>query len=134
MPLHAKEFYRAAHHSSLGNNATWIRRGQFSYDYYLMGRFNPLLHHRIDDHSSYLTSYLRISLHAHRWRLTFMYDFVRGMGHKFLLQMDDDSFVKQMIDFDIVQSFSEKGIGMGVWRNVEVDPKDVLLGLVEFTR
>ena len=70
----------------------------------------------------------------HRWRLTFMFEFLRDMGHRYVLQLDDDTFVKQPPPFDIVQTFDQKRIAMGVWRNVEVDPEDVLLGLTEFTR
>jgi hypothetical protein len=127
MPLYLKEFYRAAHHVGLGNNATWIRRYQFSYEYYLMGRFASLL---CNSTTLALTAALH---HLNRWRLTFMYDFVREMGHKFLLQVDDDTFVARKIDFNIVQAFTAKGIGMGMARKA-VDVEDVLLGLVEFTR
>jgi len=56
------------------------------------------------------------------------------MGHKYLLQIDDDTFVKQMVDFNMVQVFSRDHVAMAVWRNVEVDPEDVTLGLPEFTR
>jgi len=111
MPLTTKDsgFYKAAHHtqySGLGHNSTWIRRHQFSYEYYMMGR----------------------------WRLTFMFDFVREMGHKYMLQIDDDTFVKQMVDFNMVQVFSRDKVAMAVWRNVETDPEDVMLGLPEFSR
>ena len=43
LPLSIKDsgFYRAGYtsNSGLGNNATWVRRHQFSYEYYMMGRF-----------------------------------------------------------------------------------------------
>ena len=86
-----------------------------------------------------------------------MFEFLREMGHRYLLQLDDDTFVKQVMvslhyfacltvvfmyvcmcgqapSFDLVQEFLSRKVAMAVWRNVEVDPDDVLLGLTEFSR
>lgn len=40
----------------------------------------------------------------------------------------------QAPSFDLVQEFLSRKVAMAVWRNVEVDPDDVLLGLTEFSR
>jgi len=45
-----------------------------------------------------------------------------------------DNVYAQAPSFDLVQEFLSRKVAMAVWRNVEVDPDDVLLGLTEFSR
>ena len=75
-------------------------------------------------------SYYKMGL----WRLTFSLAFIRARGYQYMLQMDDDTFILDNIDFNIVSYFRRKGVSMGVRRKVQVDLPAVVLGLAELTR
>jgi hypothetical protein len=69
-----------------------------------------------------------------RWRLTFMPQFVRSMGYKYWLQIDDDTFVTEIIPFNIVDIFREQNKLLGVRGRYYKEYPNAVKGLAEFTR
>lgn len=47
------------------------------------------------------------------WRLTFPFEYVRALGHRYLHFMDDDSIVLSSLNYSIVRMFDEKGYNLG---------------------
>ena len=88
------------------NNNNWQHSQSFTEDYYLHGR----------------------------WRLTFAMSFVSQLQYKYCMQMDDDTFLMNAIDFNIVTYFNEHDIKMGVRRRYIVEKEAILSGLPEFTK
>jgi hypothetical protein len=87
-------------------DSKWAGRIYHPHDYYIMGR----------------------------WRLLFSFPFVKQMGYKYLLQVDDDTLVLDPIPFNIVDHFNSHNIAMGVRRQLHTEEKFVLVGLLEFTK
>ncbi len=85
---------------------TWKHRHQFSADYHLNAR----------------------------WRLTFAMDFVYEMKYSYVLFADDDLFMMDSIDFNIIESFTENQIFMAVRERYVIEMSPYILGLPEFTR
>ncbi len=85
---------------------TWKHRDQFSADYHLNAR----------------------------WRLTFAMDFVYEMKYSYVLFADDDLFMMDSIDFNIIESFTENKIFMAVRERYIIESSPYILGLPEFTR
>jgi hypothetical protein len=56
------------------------------------------------------------------------------MGYSYLLQLDDDTLVLDPLNFDIVQSYSEKNFVMGVRRQIHAETKAASIGLSELAR
>jgi hypothetical protein len=69
-----------------------------------------------------------------RWRQTFAFDFVRAMGYEYMLQIDDDTFVLQPIDFNIVQDFRSRRIAFAHRDRVFVEKGVVTAGLPELVK
>jgi len=90
----------------LSNDATWTVRKHFSLEYYIMGR----------------------------WRMTFAIDFVRAMGYKYYLQLDDDAMINNQLNMNIVDTFKSKGYNMGVFSDHFGEPITITNGLPELTK
>ncbi|GIL51779.1 hypothetical protein Vafri_7689 [Volvox africanus] len=67
------------------------------------------------------------------WRLGYMPVFARDMGHRYVLQIDDDSFILSPVGFNLVEAFDRKGYLMGA-RNIMTDHPYVTWGLPELAR
>ncbi|PNW83417.1 hypothetical protein CHLRE_05g243900v5 [Chlamydomonas reinhardtii] len=67
------------------------------------------------------------------WRLSFMPRFARDMGHRYVLQMDDDSFIVGPVDRNLVQLFDRRRLALGVQKLVR-DPPLVTWGLPELAK
>ncbi|KAG2443249.1 hypothetical protein HYH02_009322 [Chlamydomonas schloesseri] len=67
------------------------------------------------------------------WRLGFMPEFVRKMGHRYLLQFDDDSFITKPVGLNLVQLFDEKGYLLAA-KKIRPDQLAVTWGLPELAR
>jgi hypothetical protein len=87
-------------------NSQWTHGSQSHVDYFLMGR----------------------------WRNTFGLSFVRAMGYQYMLQLDDDSFITDPIQFDIVSRFREEDCVMGIRQTMQLEDEDIVRGLPEFVR
>lgn len=90
----------------LSDDSTWTARKHFSIEYYIMGR----------------------------WRMTFAIDFVRAMGYKYYLQLDDDAMVNNQVSLNIVENFKAKGYNMGVFSDHFGEPITITNGLPELTK
>lgn len=69
-----------------------------------------------------------------RWRLTFQYDFALAMGHQYMLQMDDDTFVYEPIRFNMVEFFRIKALRLGIRKTVFQEKQVLMRGLPELAR
>jgi hypothetical protein len=69
-----------------------------------------------------------------RWRMTFAFDFVRAMGYEYMLQIDDDTFVLQPINFNIVQDFRSRRIAYAIRNRIVREEAVVVLGLPELVK
>jgi hypothetical protein len=69
-----------------------------------------------------------------RWRMTFAFDFVRAMGYEYMLQIDDDTFVIQPINFNIVQDFRNRRIAYAFRNRIIQEEAVVVLGLPELVK
>ncbi len=87
-----------------GDPIKWNYGTLFNDDYYLMGR----------------------------WRLTFATSFTRAMGYKYILQIDDDTFFMDNIQFNIVEHFRNNNIVWGVRNRYFHEVLDITRGLPEF--
>ncbi|GIL51801.1 hypothetical protein Vafri_7720 [Volvox africanus] len=67
------------------------------------------------------------------WRLGYMPVFARAMGHRYVLQIDDDSFILSPVGFNLVEAFDRKGYLMGA-RCISRDVPFVIWGLPELAR
>lgn len=89
-----------------GDPIKWNYGTLFNDDYYLMGR----------------------------WRLTFAMSFTKAMGYQYILQIDDDTFFMDDIQFDIVKHFRENNIVWGVRNRYFHEIIEITTGLPEFVR
>ncbi len=92
--------------ASLGKHSSWVYSAFHHINYFRMGR----------------------------WRLVFSFEFVRRLGYKYVLQLDDDAYIVEPVLFNIVASFHQQPVLMGLRRKVQTDIKDVLIGLPELAR
>lgn len=69
-----------------------------------------------------------------RWRLTFAMDFVRLLDYSYVLFTDEDAFMLNSIDFNIVELFAEHNIWFGVRERYVLEMPQFVQGLPEFTR
>ncbi|KAG2497299.1 hypothetical protein HYH03_004882 [Edaphochlamys debaryana] len=67
------------------------------------------------------------------WRMSFMPYFVRTMGHRFVLQLDDDSFILSPVGRDLVAMFEQNGLKIAA-QKINRDPPQVTWGLAELAR
>ncbi|EFJ49408.1 hypothetical protein VOLCADRAFT_104304 [Volvox carteri f. nagariensis] len=67
------------------------------------------------------------------WRLTYMPAFARDMGHRYVMQLDDDSFIMSPVGFNIVELFDKQSYLLAA-RNIMKDVPTVTWGLPELTR
>lgn len=69
-----------------------------------------------------------------RWRNTFQFSFVQRMGYEYMLQLDDDAFILDPIDLDIVSHFRKYEHRLGT-RNTRLrEVPSAVQGLAEFVR
>ncbi|KAG2497291.1 hypothetical protein HYH03_004874 [Edaphochlamys debaryana] len=67
------------------------------------------------------------------WRMSFMPYFVRTMGHRFVLQLDDDSFILSPVGRNLVAMFDQNGLKIAA-RQMYEEPPGVTWGLPELAR
>ncbi|KAG2430898.1 hypothetical protein HXX76_009871 [Chlamydomonas incerta] len=67
------------------------------------------------------------------WRLSFMPQFARAMGHRYVLQMDDDSYIVGPVGRNLVQLFDRRRLALGVQKLLR-DPPLVTWGLPELAK
>ncbi|KAG2495997.1 hypothetical protein HYH03_005920 [Edaphochlamys debaryana] len=67
------------------------------------------------------------------WRLSYMPRFARAMGHRYLLQLDDDSYITGPVNHDLVTMFDRHGYWLGV-HTWTTDPPLVTWGLPELAK
>ena len=68
------------------------------------------------------------------WRLTFAFDFIKHMNYQYMLQIDDDTFIIENINYNIVQKFSQNNLAY-VYRNRLLQEEHVaVLGLAEIVK
>ncbi|GLI65812.1 hypothetical protein VaNZ11_009435 [Volvox africanus] len=67
------------------------------------------------------------------WRLAFMPHFAKKMGHRYVLQLDDDSFILSPVGTNLVELFDRHGYLLAA-RNAQRDPPIVTWGLPELAR
>ncbi|KAG2445025.1 hypothetical protein HYH02_008893 [Chlamydomonas schloesseri] len=67
------------------------------------------------------------------WRLSFMPRFARELGHRYVLQMDDDSYIVGPVEANLVQLFDRRRLALGVQKLVK-DPPLVTWGLPELAK
>ncbi|PNH09839.1 hypothetical protein TSOC_003488 [Tetrabaena socialis] len=67
------------------------------------------------------------------WRLGFMPRFARERGHRYVLQLDDNSYITGAVGQDLVALFDREAYHIGVQR-MAVDPPLVAWGLPELAR
>lgn len=91
--------------SDSGNIENW-NYGHFHEDYFLMGR----------------------------WRLTFAMSFVKAMGYQYVLQMDDDTFFMDNIEYNIVHRFQQANIIWGLRNRRFAEVAPITDGFPEITK
>lgn len=67
------------------------------------------------------------------WRLTFQFAFADLLGYKYLWQLDDDSFFRSQVQFNMMSYMSEHDLWLAGFRTL-IDPPMVTQGLPEITR
>ncbi|GIM13600.1 hypothetical protein Vretimale_16671 [Volvox reticuliferus] len=67
------------------------------------------------------------------WRLAFMPHFARKMGHRYVMQLDDDSYILGPVGTNLVELFDRHGYLLAA-RNAQRDPPIVTWGLPELAR
>jgi hypothetical protein len=87
-------------------NEQWNFAASHSRDYYLMGR----------------------------WRNTFAFSFVKEMGYQYMLQLDDDTFISDPIEFDMVKQLRAEDCVVGVRSVMVTEPEPLVAGLPELVR
>ena len=71
------------------------------------------------------------------WRLTFQMEFAASLGHKYVLQLDDDSAFPHVIDFNLLHQLAERDVWMAARTILPVDSGSILqvtVGLAELAR
>lgn len=72
------------------------------------------------------------------WRLTFQMAFVKRLGHRYVLAIDDDMFVTERVPYNIVKEFSSSNVSIAARELLPngVHPEDSRyeVGLAEITR
>ena len=91
--------------TNIGSHATW-NMNEYTLDYYLQGR----------------------------WRLTYQMQFCYTLGYKYVLQVDDDTFILNSNHFNIVERMKSEGKVLGVRQRTFTESKRATRGLAEFTR
>ena len=69
-----------------------------------------------------------------RWRNTFQFDFVRELGYEYFVQMDDDTFITDLIDVNLVKHMKEHQIYLASRNSFQMEPVELIQGLPEFVR
>lgn len=67
------------------------------------------------------------------WRLTFQMAFARRLGHRYVMAIDDDTFVKSEVNYNIVSVFAQDKILIAS-RHLIPDDSEWEVGLAELTR
>jgi hypothetical protein len=67
------------------------------------------------------------------WRLTFQFAFADMLGYKYVWQLDDDSFFKSPVDFDVIDYMQKQQLWVAGHKTLP-DPYFVTWGLAEMTR
>jgi hypothetical protein len=67
------------------------------------------------------------------WRLTFQFAFADMLGYKYVWQLDDDSFFKSPVDFDIISYMKQHDLWLAGAKTL-TDPFKVTWGIPEIAR
>ncbi|KAG2430897.1 hypothetical protein HXX76_009870 [Chlamydomonas incerta] len=67
------------------------------------------------------------------WRLSFMPQFARDMGHRYVMQLDDDSYIVGKVEQNLVQQFDSRNISLGAQKLLQDWPL-VTWGLPELAK
>lgn len=90
----------------LDEDTKWVARRNFNLDYYKIGR----------------------------WRMVYSMEFVKQMGYKYMLQIDDDAILNGMVEGNVLEDFKIKNFDMGVFSDSIGEVSHIALGLPELTK
>jgi hypothetical protein len=69
-----------------------------------------------------------------RWRLQFAPEFVRRLGYRYHLQLDDDTFVESPIHYNIVSKLDSNSYKFASWNRFDYETREAIMMLPEFTK
>ena len=71
-----------------------------------------------------------------RWRLTFSFKFVSAMGYRYMLQIDDDTFVMSPVNYNIIETLTKgnnsNSFLFAAWDRYDGETRQVWVELPEF--